>query len=436
MGAHRALMEDAVRNLAAIERGSASPGEREAAEWIAARLRELGCEARVEPESAHGGFWGPLGLANGLAAAAGALFLRRGRHGKRARALAAAGGALGAAAIWDDVSGGRLWFRRALLPHRTTWNVVAEAGDPAADRTLLLVAHHDAAHSGLVFHPALPRVVAERFPGAIERGDRSFPVMYLVWLGPLVVALGALLGRRRPVAAGATLAAGAAAAMLDIGLRRVVPGANDNLTAVAALLAVAAELRERPPGGLRVLLVSTGSEESFSEGMHGFVRRHRSALPPERTELLCLECLGAPTLHVLEGEGMLRMRDYDPELRDELMRAADAAGTPIERGWRTIAATDALVALRRGYRAATLTSLTPWRFPINYHWPTDVPDGLDWDTLERAVEVTLAFLRRRALSGAPAGDGRAPARSRARASTRPAPAAAGRSAPGGPGPAA
>ena len=66
MGAHRALMEDAVRNLAAIERGSASPGEREAAEWIAARLRELGCEARVEPESAHGGFWGPLGLANGV----------------------------------------------------------------------------------------------------------------------------------------------------------------------------------------------------------------------------------------------------------------------------------------------------------------------------------------------------------------------------------
>ena len=77
------------------------------------------------------------------------------------------------------------------------------------------------------------------------------------------------------------------------------------------------------------------------------------------------------------------------------------------------AATDALVALRRGYRAATLTSLTPWRFPINYHWPTDVPDGLHWDTLERAVEVTLAFLRRRALSGVPAGDGRAPARSRA-----------------------
>ena len=40
MGARRALMDDAVRHLAAIERGSASPGEREAAEWIATRLRK------------------------------------------------------------------------------------------------------------------------------------------------------------------------------------------------------------------------------------------------------------------------------------------------------------------------------------------------------------------------------------------------------------
>src|SRR5438067_12332202 len=222
MGARRALMEDAVRNLAAIERGSASPGEREAAEWIAARLRELGCEARVEPESAHGGFWGPLGLANGLAAAAGALFLRRGRRGKRARALAAAG-ALGATAIWDDVSGGRLWFRRALLPHRTTWNVVAETGDRSAERTLVLLAHHDAAHSGLVFHPALGQIGPRLAPPAHERSSHTFPIMYLVWGGPVLSLAGALLGSRSPAAAGLVLGLGTAAVMGDIGARKGVP---------------------------------------------------------------------------------------------------------------------------------------------------------------------------------------------------------------------
>jgi hypothetical protein len=274
--------------------------------------------------------------------------------------------------------------------------VVAETGDPRAERTVLLVAHHDAAHSGLIFHPALPRLVARRFPAAIERADRTFPVISLVWLGPVLVGLGSALGRRGALAAGTVLAAGSAGAMLDIGLRAVVPGANDNLSAVGVLLALAAELRERPVEGVRVLLVSTGAEEAFMEGMQGFMRRHRSTLPPERTEVMCLECLGAPTLHVLEGEGMLRMRDYSAELRDALMRAAAAAGVPIERGWRTIAATDALVALRHGYRAATLTSLTEWRMPINYHWPSDLPDNLHWETVEQAVEVALAYLRERA----------------------------------------
>ncbi len=81
-----------------------------------------------------------------------------------------------AAAVYDDVGGGRLWFRRRALPHRPTYNVVAEAGDPDGARTVVFLAHHDAAHSGLVFHPALPRagmnaMPAPARPGESERAD-------------------------------------------------------------------------------------------------------------------------------------------------------------------------------------------------------------------------------------------------------------------------
>src|SRR4051812_49640285 len=62
----RALMEEAIGHLAAIETPSASPGEREAAEWIAARLEELGAPARVEEERAHGTYWWPLGILNAV----------------------------------------------------------------------------------------------------------------------------------------------------------------------------------------------------------------------------------------------------------------------------------------------------------------------------------------------------------------------------------
>jgi hypothetical protein len=106
----------AIEALAAFERASASDGERRAAESIAARLRALGCRTEVERELAHGGYWWPLGVANALAVAGGALALRR--RTRWARALAAVAGGLTAAALWDDLGHGRRWFRRALLPRR------------------------------------------------------------------------------------------------------------------------------------------------------------------------------------------------------------------------------------------------------------------------------------------------------------------------------
>jgi hypothetical protein len=272
---------------------------------------------------------------------------------------------------------------------------VAEAGDRTAERTLVIVAHHDAAHSGLVFHPALGRIGPRLFPRMHERSSHTLPILYGTWLGPVAATLGAALGVRRLLWAGLTVSAGAAAVMTDIGLRAVVPGANDNLSSVGVVIALAARLREQPVDGLRVLLVSTGSEESFSEGMQAFGERHFAELDRGRTEVLCLEVLGGPTLIVLEGEGMLQMRDYPERMREALSEAASAAGVPITRGIRTVAATDAIIALRAGYPTVTLASVADTKLPLNYHWPSDVPDDLHWDTIEGAIEVCDAFVRLR-----------------------------------------
>jgi hypothetical protein len=354
------------------------------------RLREAGAEARVERERAHGGYWWPIGLAN-LLAVTGGWLARRG--GWLTRALGAAIGATAAAALWDDLGHGRRWFRRALLPKRDTWNVVAETGDRNAERTVVLVAHHDAAHSGLVFHPALGQIGPRLTPRAHERANHTFPILYAVWLGPVAITLAALTGSRRLNSAASALALGATAAMTDIGLREVVPGANDNLSAVGVLLALAAGLKERPVEGVRLLLVSTGSEESFSEGMQAFGERHFEELDPEQTEFLCLECLGGQHLIVLEGEGMLRMRDYTSRTREALAEAAARAGVGIRRGIQTVAATDAILALRAGYSTATLAAIEPTKLPLNYHWPNDTPDGLRWETIEDAIVVAEEFVR-------------------------------------------
>lgn len=384
-------LRHAIAHLAAIDRPSASPGEREAAEWIAAQLSEFGCSARVEQERAHGGYWFPLGVPNALAGAAG-LLARRG--GRRRRALAAAVGTFAAAAIWDDVGGGALWFRRRFLPSRPTWNVVAETGDRDAERTLVFVAHHDAAHWGMLFHPGVLPLVAKHFPKLLERTDTSPPLMAPVFAGPVLVALGALTRRRRLLSAGAVLALGSAATFAEIGARDAVPGANDNLTGVATLLGLAIELAERPVEGLRVLLVSTGSEEGFMEGMQAFARRHFPALPTDGTHVVCVDTVGSPQLALIEGEGMLRMREYPDHFKALVAACAEEHDIELRRGLRFRNATDGLIALRAGYPAVAIGSVTELKVPSNYHWPTDTAENVDHRSVENAVTLCTAVLRR------------------------------------------
>jgi Peptidase family M28 len=402
----RAVLERVVRELASYERPSASEGERRAAEWLVAEFAAAGCQApRVEEERAHGGYWWPLGLLNAGAALAARI------GGRPAAALA---GSAAAAAIYDDVGGGRLWFRRRTLPHRSTFNVVAEAGDPDGRRTIVFMAHHDAAHSGLVFHPALPRFPMERMPALHEKAEQSVPILFGAFLGPVLLALWGLLGKSPLRFAGMLFSLGATAVMANIGSSRVVPGANDNLSAVAVLVALAQALRERPVEGVRVILLSTGSEESFMEGMQAFAQRHfrgpkqpaRPAaqgteyLSRETTEFVCVECVGSPQLCVVEAEGMLRMRYYTGETRERLARAGLDADVELRRGLRTVAATDALIALRAGYPTCTLGGVDEAKFPANYHWPSDTPDNLDWSRVEGALAVCEEFVRGRGVRAA------------------------------------
>src|SRR5882757_5662562 len=80
-----------LQELEKIDRPSASEGERRAAEWLVERFAEVGAEARIEAEPAHGTYWWPLGV-GALLGALGGIAALRGR-----RPLGILLGALGAA---------------------------------------------------------------------------------------------------------------------------------------------------------------------------------------------------------------------------------------------------------------------------------------------------------------------------------------------------
>jgi acetylornithine deacetylase/succinyl-diaminopimelate desuccinylase-like protein len=345
-------------------RRSASAGERESAGWIADRLRSAGAsDVRVEPfryQASWGWRAAPHALA-GLAAAA---------RGSRLLALAAL------ASFDADQTGRSQWLGR-LMPSGEGANVVARV--PAAGerrRTLVLVAHHDAAQTGLMWrHPWLAGVQTSR--------DVVPPFSAGTELGFALVALG---GRRLRIA-GAALLALAVYGAIDVARSPTVPGASDNATGVAAVIALVERLSHEPLPGTEVIAVAPGCEESGMGGMAAWMRSPEArALDPATTLVLCLDTLGAGEPVVLAAEGpprRQRYRDADLAIAD---RGAERAGLPRPRRFTIGAWTDAVLALDAGLPTISLLSASEHGF-TNYHLPSDTPERVDWGSVDACVQL-------------------------------------------------
>jgi len=386
-----AWMRERLDQLCAIERPSASDGERRAAEWLADELSGAGArDVRVEEEpGANGTFWWPIGLLAGAGALTG-LAARRG--GRFARAVAVATGAAASALIADELPPGRRRFRRA-LPHRSCHHVLGEIGPKDAKRTVVVMGHHDAAHTAFFFNPAITEMVGQNAPWVFENADTSPPLMWPTVAGPGLVAAGAVLGSRKLTGLGTLVSAATVAFMAHIGSGEPVPAANDNGSGCVAQIALARSLAADPPADTRVLFLST-SEEALCEGMGLFMERHAHELPRDRTFFLCLDTVGSPNLLVLRGEGMLKLREYPAESLELLDSTAEELGIDLVPNLRLRNATDGIFPLAAGYQCVSVASCNEWKNPSHYHWKTDTPENVDYGTLADAIRLSEAVIRK------------------------------------------
>jgi hypothetical protein len=376
-------LREVTETLAAIDRTPCSPGERAAAIWIAERLRAAGVESVTLEDEPSWGPFPPLTTAIGALGVVGATLAFAGRRGTGAVAALAS-----ITALVDEVQNGPRIFRRALRRRRQTVNVVARTGDPRGERTLLVLAHHDAPQTGRVFDQTLQRRIHERFPHLLVRFKTQLPQWWLGLAAPLGGLLSALSRRRGPAAAGMISGGIGVALAANMWHSPTVPGANDNLSGVAVLVALAELLRERSPSGVRVLLVSCGAEETLQDGIRAFMTRHAGELAQGRTYVLNYDTVGSPHLLMIEAEGPFWMERYPGNaFRDLVARCASRSGVAVERGVRARASTDSVITARAGHPTATLGSITDWRAPANYHLPTDVPANLDYGTIADAVRL-------------------------------------------------
>jgi Peptidase family M28 len=383
-------LREVCEHLAAIDTTPCSRGEREAAGWIADRLRTAGVREVALEEEASWGTFPPTVAAVGVIGVLGAASVLAGRRLSGALlALASAAGVL------DEAENGPRVVRRLLRRRKTTVNVVARVGDRGAKRTFVLLAHHDAAQTGRLFDQRLQRKIHERFPGLLRRFKTQLPQWWIGMAAPLGAVLSAITRRRGPAAAGVGAGLVGVWLVTDIWRSPTVPGANDNLSGVAAAVALAELLRQKPIPGLRVWLVSAGAEETLQDGVRGFMQRHREELDPDCTWALVCDTIGSPRLVMCEGEGPFRLQEYaEPSFRDLIERCAREQRIALERGFRARSSTDAVIPSRAGIPTAVLGSLTEWQLMANYHQMSDVPENLEYETIADATRLAYAIALR------------------------------------------
>jgi hypothetical protein len=184
---------------------------------------------------------------------------------------------------------------------------------------------------------------------------------------------------------------------LEVVLRnQIVPGANDNLTGVAALPILARRLmKDRHPDVEWVFLVS-GCEEASLGGGDALARDMEGVWDKADTVFLGLDSLTNGDLHYLEVEGEVIQKRI-PEWLSRVMRQT-AASDPRFSGVKgfevPMGGSDVAAWLARGWQGACLTCLVPKRgSPVHYHMPEDTPENLDWDQFMTSVDFAEAVAR-------------------------------------------
>jgi Peptidase family M28 len=381
---------EVVRELCSFEgRGPGTDAERRAANALAVRLRGIGRPARIEPFSCHPQY-AIVHLIHATLGVAGSLL---------ATVEPAVGFALvllAAVSTYLDLNT-RVYLARSLLFRRVSQNIVSPGNRPDAPAHLVLMAHYDAARTGYIFSKASERI--RRLPERIRLGLGPFRVFFWVGLAPLLPIIGARMAGLDATWLSAVQAIPtivlivAAFLLIDIALSGIVPGAYDNASGVAAVLAAAEELKTNPPESLDVWVVLTGSEESFCEGSRAFVRSHREQLDRATTAFVNVDSVSHGGVAYEISQGAVISLPHDP-LLIELCQALSTAGAVEARPIRHPLLDDALPPRIRKYCAITIRTtdtggnLAPW-----YHTNEDVPERVDEEALTRATKFVVALAR-------------------------------------------
>ena len=305
---------------------------------------------------------------------------------------------------WADASRTEHLLRRC-LPSKRSQNLVATI--PArAERKLriVLLAHCDAAFTGWVFHPSVVKRAGAGRSGETQpyharslelATDAEFASGLLAVLRATLGLTGGLIRSIELLLAVPSLLT----ALLNLQVvarNETVPGAADNLSGVAALLALIPRWKSEPLADhVELVFAFTGSEEAGTGGAHRLWEDERENWSTDDTIVIGVDTVTNGDLRwFVEGE--MSVVPVTPWLEQCLKETAssDSAFRDVRPFRIPVGATDAMPFVAHGYTGVTIGCIdTDYGAPRHYHRPTDTPDNVDYARVVQGIDFVDRLMR-------------------------------------------
>lgn len=379
---------DDISRLASIKphRGPATPGEKEAAEYVESRMKEMGLTTVYEPFKSIPHFPAAWVLHSVLAIAACILGFWH--------PLIAMPILIFLCISFVGDSSTRFYILRRLFPSGPSQAVLGTIKATVAPKKVVYIAAHlDAGQMGFALEPKGAERTAKFCKNVLGMQP---PLLALIFYDYLLNILGcglvALFGLTTftfwflAITAAIHLIVVVIFSHLEIA--GISPGANDNGSGVAVMLELARRFKDNPLANTELRFLGDGSEETYMNGMAVYMEMHKKELDKNNTYFLVPESCGVGRPRIVVAEGVSWMEQHSPELCGALFASARELGyTDVTPLTLRTGGTDASPATVRGFKAAIVIAMNENDFVPNYHWTGDLPENIEVPTLDKVANM-------------------------------------------------
>ncbi len=186
-----------------------------------------------------------------------------------------------------------------------------------------------------------------------------------------------------------------------------VPGAVDNLSAVAIVLGLGRYLRRNKeiiPKNMEIRLISFGCEEAGLRGAYRYVEAHLDELKKYNAVCVNMDAIQSadkisfikkePTTRTTHSESVVqRLNDAAKLLGVKVTESGLSGSSTLEKIIGQITGgTDATAFSKSGIEASSIMSINLLQMTKFYHQPTDTLDKIEKGALEQVLKILIGFL--------------------------------------------